>query len=121
MPLWIVVTIQIAASVGLIVCAIGLAGSQWAIMNVHRTHADLLKVLSAIQLRPVSGGHILSALNAVPFKTHMRAYMLFRDPWKLYDPCVLDALEHPCVEMMGTPIIIRGEDNVVMMKPETKH
>jgi hypothetical protein len=99
MTVWTAVVVNIVCSVAVVFCGCGLLWNAWSLMNVHRTHSDLMKVLSAISNRPMTGGHVLIALNAVPFEKHMRAYMLFRDPWKLYDPCVPDALVNVVTEV----------------------
>ena len=67
----------------------------WGNYCVARTMLDRMSIINAIRGRPLSGPPILAALEAVPFKRHLRARMFFGDPWKLFDPIVKDAIDHP--------------------------
>lgn len=67
-----------------------------------------MKIYANVRNMPMSGPALLAANEAVSFRRHMLSVMLFRDPWKLYDPIVLDALKNPRTEVFGG-VIMAGE------------
>lgn len=79
----------------------------WALTCIYRTHEERMSALMTWGHRPMSWAQLANAFQAVSFTQHFRARMLRRDPWKLYDPCVLDAIKNPRTEvmrmMMGEP------------------
>ena len=66
--------------------------SQFAIM---RAHHDISRLYSITMRRFQTGGQIIAAMDTVPINKHVRARMLFRDPWLLYPRIVRDAMANP--------------------------
>lgn len=82
-------------------CAM-VASFVWSNIAIFRTHEDRISILNAMPFRPVSFQALLAAYRAVTFHQHLRAIAMFRDPWKLYDPIVKDALDNPVQEVVIT-------------------
>jgi hypothetical protein len=89
----------------------GLFFNVWASVCNFRTHTDLFKVLNVLPHRPVTAGPILRAMAPVSYMAHMRALMLLRDPWKLYDPIVKDAIDNPHTEVINVCVSEDGADD----------
>lgn len=93
------------------------AAATWAFICIHRTHQDVMKVLTQLWHRPMTHGAIMKAYDAVSFHKHLRARFFCRDPWKLYDPIVRDAIENPRTEVIGG--VMMGERPDEAEKPPT--
>lgn len=78
----------------------------WAMRCIYRTGDDRLRAINAVRFRPLSGPPILKAYEGVTFDQHMRARFLGRDPWALYDPMVLEAIQNPRSDIVE---VIPGE------------
>lgn len=92
--------VMVIATLMQFVCVLAIGFSCWSLVCANKTSAQLNRVLAAIRFRPMSGPQILNALHEVNFFQHYWALIFFRDPWKLYDPIVLDAVENPRTEVM---------------------
>lgn len=85
-------------------------GWTWAICCISITHQERLKIVTLSMWRPISGMAILDAEKTVSFYRHFFARFLFRDPWKLYDPIVMHAVDHPKSEIVGGIHIVFTDD-----------
>jgi hypothetical protein len=97
--------IYFSLGINLVALFIAIPLSVWATICTRIALEDRLKVLECMRHRPVSFADLLRELERVTFNQHLRALMLRRDPWALYDPMVPDAVRNPRVEMvmMGEP------------------
>lgn len=84
---------------------ITVASCVWVLACIFRAQIDLMKVINVLPHRPVTSGQILLALNRVSFGRHVRAHAFLRDPWKLYDPIVRDAIENPHTEVISAQMM----------------
>lgn len=73
----------------------------WAIICVHHTSSERQQIIYSWVHRALIWGNIAAAYNAVTFHRHFWTRCTFRDPWKLYDPIVLDAIKNPRTEVIG--------------------
>lgn len=73
---------------------------------IYRTMNERMQAINAVRFRPFSGPPILKAYDAVTFNQHLLALVLVRNPWKLYDPIVLDAIKNPQTDVIG---LVPGE------------
>ena len=87
-------------------CLAAILWCGWSMVCANRTSSDLNKVLAAIRYRPMTGPTVLLELQRVTFLEHYRARIFCRNPWNLYGPVVLDAIQNPRSEVIG---IVPGE------------
>lgn len=78
----------------------------WGNYAIYRTATDRMAALSSWRFRPITWQPLMTAYEAVPFNKHLRARLLCRDAWKLYDPIVLEAIKNPVTEF---PVMMPGE------------
>ena len=78
-----------------------LGTSLWMFIANFRTHEDRMNIITAMMNRPQTGEQLMAAYKKVSYSQHMRARFLFRDPWKLYDPCTIDSIKNPRTEIPG--------------------
>lgn len=83
------------------VCLVMIPVAVWGMVCARRAGEERIKILECLRHRPMSWGIVLAAMEEVSFQQHMRAVMLFRDAWALYDPVVLDAIRNPRTEVIG--------------------
>lgn len=94
-----------------LLCAVMIFVSAWMMICNYWAHADVTKFLTAVRNRPLTGLALLQAFDKVTYGQHVRARFLGRDPWKLYDPAVLDAIKNPVMEVRltdGHDVVIRS-------------
>ena len=80
------------------VCTLNIFFCVWVMITNQWTANDRQKFLSAVQQRPFSGPSLLSEYQKVKYNRHLLARVFGRDPWKLYDPKVLEAVTNPVSE-----------------------
>lgn len=80
-------------------------GTVWGNYCIYRTFQDRMSSLNSWRFRPITWQPISQAYEAVSFNKHLWAVARLRDPWKLYDPMVLDVIKNPRTEMIGGMII----------------
>lgn len=84
-----------------VLCTIIIALTLWGNLCSFRTAEDRMKALNAWRHRPMTWGALCEAYQKVTYSQHLRARLLFRDPWALYDPMVLDSIKNPRTEVIG--------------------
>lgn len=72
----------------------------WTIICARKTGEDRMKVLECLRHRAMTWGYLMAELERVTFNQHMWAVVRFRDPWKLYNPIVPDAIKNPRTEVV---------------------
>lgn len=109
--------LQIIDLTAIVLSSCLVVGAMWFFVCNQKTHANKIMVIELVRHRPMTAGALITAIRAVPYEKHLWALFFRRDPWKLYDPIVRDAIENPRTEVIGG--IMMGERPDEAEKPPT--